>query len=195
MQRPDETPLDYLYRLNVAGLRANIQVRHALGLLEVLRTIELVFVESLADGFVRLLVDVRLAEQAVKILRRQHGYWKRYAPHNWYKQAKIHRKLDNRCALLLHDTGAEVSILDTTFARDVGCLIDTDITQACVGIRDETYYTVGRSRVKITLTGNWCTTCTCGSEAWLANTSWYRLEFTLTRRTARRASPTRRTFR
>ncbi|KAE8966307.1 hypothetical protein PF011_g27983 [Phytophthora fragariae] len=23
-QRPDETPLDYLYRLNVAGLRANI---------------------------------------------------------------------------------------------------------------------------------------------------------------------------
>ncbi|KAJ8546732.1 hypothetical protein ON010_g11505 [Phytophthora cinnamomi] len=24
MQRPDETPLDYFYRLNVAGLRANI---------------------------------------------------------------------------------------------------------------------------------------------------------------------------
>ncbi|EGZ05050.1 Eukaryotic/viral aspartic protease, active site, partial [Phytophthora sojae] len=82
------------------------------------------------------------------------GYWKHYSPHKWYKQAKIHGTLNNRRAVLLLDTGAEVSILDTTFAREEGCLIDTEITQECVGIRDETYYTVGRTRVKITLAGN-----------------------------------------
>ncbi|OWZ18458.1 Eukaryotic/viral aspartic protease [Phytophthora megakarya] len=38
--------------------------------------------------------------------------------------------------------GADVSILNTTFAREVGCLIDTSITQVCVGIRDETYFKV-----------------------------------------------------
>ncbi|KAE9164846.1 hypothetical protein PF002_g31503 [Phytophthora fragariae] len=82
------------------------------------------------------------------------GYWKHYAPHKWYKQAKIHGKLNNHRAVLLLDTGAEVSILDTTFAREVGCLMDTEITQECVGICDETYYTVGRTRVKVTLAGN-----------------------------------------
>ncbi|GMF33732.1 unnamed protein product [Phytophthora fragariaefolia] len=81
-------------------------------------------------------------------------YWKHYAPQKWFKQAKIHGKLNNRRGVLLLDTGAEVSILDTTFAREIGCLIDTDVTQNCVGIRDETYYTVGRTRVKITLAGN-----------------------------------------
>ncbi|OWZ20304.1 reverse transcriptase [Phytophthora megakarya] len=47
---------------------------------------------------------------------------------------------------------AEVSILDTTFAREVGCQIDTSVTQEC--IRDETYFTVGRTRIKITLAGD-----------------------------------------
>ncbi|EGZ10864.1 hypothetical protein PHYSODRAFT_337636 [Phytophthora sojae] len=46
------------------------------------------------------------------------GYWKHYAPHKWYKQAKMHGKLNNHRAVLLLDTGAEVSILDTTFARE-----------------------------------------------------------------------------
>ncbi|OWZ14960.1 Eukaryotic/viral aspartic protease [Phytophthora megakarya] len=45
------------------------------------------------------------------------GYWEYYAPDKWYQQAKIHGKLNNRKAVLLLDTGAEVSILDTTFAR------------------------------------------------------------------------------
>ncbi|OWY99696.1 Eukaryotic/viral aspartic protease [Phytophthora megakarya] len=71
------------------------------------------------------------------------GYWKLFAPDKWYKQAKIHGKLNS----------AEVSILDTTFAREVGCLIDTSVTQECVGIRDETYFTVDKTRIKITLAG------------------------------------------
>ncbi|OWY90673.1 Eukaryotic/viral aspartic protease, partial [Phytophthora megakarya] len=82
------------------------------------------------------------------------GYWKHCAPDKWYKQAKIHGKLNNRKAVLLLDTGAEVSILDATFAREVGCQIDTSVTQECVGIRDETYFTVGKTRVKDTLAGN-----------------------------------------
>ncbi|GMF43519.1 unnamed protein product [Phytophthora fragariaefolia] len=82
------------------------------------------------------------------------GYWKPYAPQKWYKQAKIHGKLNNCRGVFLLYTGAEVSILDTTFAREIGYLIDTDVTQNFVGIRDETYYTVGRTRVKITLAGN-----------------------------------------
>ncbi|OWZ10245.1 reverse transcriptase, partial [Phytophthora megakarya] len=50
--------------------------------------------------------------------------------------------------------GAEVPILDTTFAREVGCLIDTSVTQECVGIRDETYFTIGKIRIEITLAGD-----------------------------------------
>ncbi|OWZ03491.1 Eukaryotic/viral aspartic protease [Phytophthora megakarya] len=57
-------------------------------------------------------------------------------------------------AVLLLDTGAEVSILDTTFAREVGCQIDTSVTQEFVGIRDETSFTVGKTRVKVTPAGN-----------------------------------------
>jgi hypothetical protein len=82
------------------------------------------------------------------------GYWKYYAPDKWHRQAKIHGKLNNRRAILLLDSGAEVSILDTTFAREVGCRIDTSVMQECVGIRNETYQTVGRTRVKVTLAGN-----------------------------------------
>ncbi|OWY98390.1 LOW QUALITY PROTEIN: Eukaryotic/viral aspartic protease [Phytophthora megakarya] len=82
------------------------------------------------------------------------GYWKHYSPTKWYKQTKIHGKLNNRKAVLLLDTGAEVSILDSDFARDIGCPIDTSVTQECVGIRDETYFTVGKTRVKVTLGGN-----------------------------------------
>ncbi|OWZ01216.1 Eukaryotic/viral aspartic protease, partial [Phytophthora megakarya] len=82
------------------------------------------------------------------------GYWKHYAPDKWYKPAKIHGKLNNRKAVLLLNTGADVSILDTTFAREVGCQIDTSVTQECVGIRDATSFTVGKTRFKITLAGN-----------------------------------------
>ncbi|OWY94664.1 LOW QUALITY PROTEIN: Eukaryotic/viral aspartic protease, partial [Phytophthora megakarya] len=82
------------------------------------------------------------------------GFWKHYAPDKSYKQAKIHGKLNNRKVVLLLDTGAEMSILDTTFAREVGCQIDTSVTEECVGIRDETHFTVGKTRVKVTLAGN-----------------------------------------
>ncbi|OWZ22107.1 LOW QUALITY PROTEIN: Eukaryotic/viral aspartic protease [Phytophthora megakarya] len=67
-----------------------------------------------------------------------------------FSDAKIHGKLNNRKAVSVLDTGAEV---DTTFAREVGCQIDTSVTQECVGIRDETYLTV-KTHIKITLAGD-----------------------------------------
>ncbi|POM69108.1 LOW QUALITY PROTEIN: Hypothetical protein PHPALM_14644 [Phytophthora palmivora] len=48
------------------------------------------------------------------------GYWKHYGPGKWFRQAKI--------------AGAEVSIVDTFFAHKVGCYIDTNQIQDCVGI-------------------------------------------------------------
>ena len=55
---------------------------------------------------------------------------------------------------MLFDSGAEVSIIDTTFARKVGCVIDESQTQECAGIGENTYLTIGRTRIKITLNGS-----------------------------------------
>ncbi|GMF41574.1 unnamed protein product [Phytophthora fragariaefolia] len=82
------------------------------------------------------------------------GYWKQHAPGKWFRQAKIHGKINNEKAILLLDTGAEVSIVDTAFARKVGCYIDRSQSQACAGIGENMYTTEGRTRVKITLAGS-----------------------------------------
>ncbi|OWZ03710.1 hypothetical protein PHMEG_00024510 [Phytophthora megakarya] len=50
------------------------------------------------------------------------------------KMAKITGKIHNEKAILLLDTGTEVSIVDTAFARKVGCYIDSSQIQDCVGI-------------------------------------------------------------
>ena len=54
---------------------------------------------------------------------------------------------------MLFDSGAELSVLDATFARKVGCVIDDSQIQECVGIGENTYMTVGRTKIKITLNG------------------------------------------
>ncbi|OWY96403.1 hypothetical protein PHMEG_00033336 [Phytophthora megakarya] len=59
------------------------------------------------------------------------------------RQAKIAGKIHNEKAILLLDTGAEVSIVDTAFARKVGCYIDSSQIQDCVGIGDNVYQTEG----------------------------------------------------
>ena len=55
---------------------------------------------------------------------------------------------------MLFDSGTKVSIIDTTFARKVGCMIDQSQTQECVGIGENTYMTIGRTKVQITLDGS-----------------------------------------
>ena len=54
----------------------------------------------------------------------------------------------------LLDSGAEVSIIDTTLARKVGCMIDESQTQECVDIWENAYMTIGRTKIKITLDGS-----------------------------------------
>ncbi|OWY94538.1 hypothetical protein PHMEG_00035699 [Phytophthora megakarya] len=73
---------------------------------------------------------------------------------NTIRQAKITGKIHNEKAILLLDTGAEVSIVDTAFARKVECYIDSIQIQDCVGIGDNVYRTEGRTRIKVTLTGS-----------------------------------------
>ena len=52
---------------------------------------------------------------------------------------------------MLFDSVAEVSTLDTTFARKVGCVIDDSQTQECVGIGENTCMPMRRTKIKITL--------------------------------------------
>ena len=62
------------------------------------------------------------------------GYWKYHAPSKWFKQAKATGKINNEKASLLFDSGAEISIVDTAFARKFGCVIEESQRQGCVGI-------------------------------------------------------------
>ena len=82
------------------------------------------------------------------------GYWKHYSPGKWFKQAKAVGKINNVKATLLFDSGAEVSIIDTTFAREVGCNIDESQRQECIGIGEAPYLTIGRAKIKVTLAGS-----------------------------------------
>ncbi|GMF38028.1 unnamed protein product [Phytophthora fragariaefolia] len=82
------------------------------------------------------------------------GYWKYHAPGKWFKQAKAVGKINNEKATLRFDSGAEVSIIDTAFARKLGCHIDESQNQECIGIGESMYTTVGRTRIKVTLAGS-----------------------------------------
>ena len=64
-----------------------------------------------------------------------HGNWKYHTPNKWFRKAKAGGKINNEKANLLFDLRAEVSIIDTTFAHKVGCVIDDSQKQECVGIK------------------------------------------------------------
>uniref|UniRef100_A0AAV1T1H8 Peptidase A2 domain-containing protein n=1 Tax=Peronospora matthiolae TaxID=2874970 RepID=A0AAV1T1H8_9STRA len=49
------------------------------------------------------------------------------------------------------DLGAEISIVDTAFARKVGWVVDENQKQESVGIGENTYMVEGRTKLKITL--------------------------------------------
>ena len=55
---------------------------------------------------------------------------------------------------MLFDSSAEVSIINTIFARKLGCMIDEIQSQECVGIGETAYTTVGRTKIRITLVGS-----------------------------------------
>ena len=79
------------------------------------------------------------------------GYWKYHTPRKWCKQAKVVDKINNEIATMLFDSGAEVSIIDTTFASKVGCVIDESRKPDFIGLGENTYMTVGRTKIKVTL--------------------------------------------
>ena len=82
------------------------------------------------------------------------GYWMYHTPGKWFKQVMATDKINNEKATMLFDSGAEVWIIDTTFARRMGCMIDDSQTQACVGIGENAYMTIGRTQINITLDGS-----------------------------------------
>ncbi|GMF19246.1 unnamed protein product [Phytophthora fragariaefolia] len=81
-------------------------------------------------------------------------YWKYHVPDKKFKQAKAVGKINNAKATLLSDSGAEVSILDTAFARKVGWYVDNSQTLQCEGVGKSPYMAEGRTRLKITLAGS-----------------------------------------
>ena len=99
------------------------------------------------DEYTRTQVKMELDLAPVK----SRGYWKYHTPGKWFKQEKAIGKINIENATMLIDYGAEVSIIDTTFARKVGCMIDESRTQECVGIGENAYMTTGRTKIKIKL--------------------------------------------
>ena len=80
-------------------------------------------------------------------------YWDYYTPGNGSSKRNKWGKINKEKTTLLFDSGAEISIIDTTFVRKDGCLIDESRTQECLGIEESAYMTVGRTKIKITLKG------------------------------------------
>ena len=82
------------------------------------------------------------------------GYWKYHTPGKWSKQANYVGKINNEKTTMLFDSGAEISIVATTFVHKVGCVIDESRTQECVGIGENIYMTVGLTKIKVTMNGS-----------------------------------------
>ena len=64
------------------------------------------------------------------------------------------RKINSIKAASLFNSADEVSILDTTFARKVGYVIDESRRQECIEIGENLYMTVRRTKIKSTLSGS-----------------------------------------
>ncbi|GMG15062.1 unnamed protein product [Phytophthora fragariaefolia] len=82
------------------------------------------------------------------------GYWKSHVPDKKFRQAKATGEINNENATLPFDSGAEVSILDTAFARKVGCYINDSQKLECEGVGNNPYMASGRTSVKLTLAGS-----------------------------------------
>ncbi|GMG17641.1 unnamed protein product [Phytophthora fragariaefolia] len=95
---------------------------------------------------VKMILDISSGESR--------GYWKYHVPDKKFQQAKAVGKINNAKATLLFDSGAEVSILDTAFARKVGCYVDNSQTLQCEGVGKSPYMAEGRTCLKITLAGS-----------------------------------------
>ncbi|GMF16092.1 unnamed protein product [Phytophthora fragariaefolia] len=126
-------------------------------------------VEEYGRSVVEVALDLQIGESR--------SYWEKNMPEEWFKPARgelnqgskdlrdprdptpkvaYYRRPNQPASMdLLPGEYRHRSIhVDITFARKVGCYIDTDQSQGCVGIGDNIYTTEGRTRIKITLAGS-----------------------------------------
>ena len=60
-------------------------------------------------------------------------------------------KINHEKATMLLESGAEISIVDTTFSRKVGCVIEENKKHYCEVKDENTYMTEVRTQIKVTL--------------------------------------------
>ena len=75
----------------------------------------------------------------------------RHTPEIWFKQALAVVDIKHENVTMPLDSGAEISIMGSSFPRKICCFIDEYRKQECVGIGENTYMTEGRPTIKITL--------------------------------------------
>ncbi|KAJ0393267.1 hypothetical protein ATCC90586_008735 [Pythium insidiosum] len=71
----------------------------------------------------------------------------------YYRQMIVPAKINDRSARVLLDSGAEVSIIDSTFVRKADIEIDHSEQLRCAGVGGSAFHTEGKARIKVTLGG------------------------------------------
>ena len=115
------------------------------------------------------------------------GYWRRNNIMNKQCQTSVIAKIEDKKARILLDSGADVSIIDSSFACELELTIDHNQRLDCVGVGENPFKIDGRAEVKVTLGNELVYYVKAGSEIWGKNTkqSWVQIlcirqEFALT---------------
>ncbi|KAJ0392526.1 hypothetical protein P43SY_002493 [Pythium insidiosum] len=76
-----------------------------------------------------------------------------------YRQTIVPAKINDRSARVLLDSGAEVSIIDSTFVRKADIEVDHSEQLRCAGVGGSAFHTEGKARIKVTLGGELAYEC------------------------------------